>query len=259
MTTQTTTQIVPAYQVGRIALRDKTKTLREVAADLIGPEVEFEHSSDLVPFPAVPQTPILTDEDKAALAKLPQVFAGVLVDERRALTQDEVKALFVERETVKQVLTVLKGREDVINENVRTHVDVDQERAGVAVPKDVIRSGKILVEATPRDASGHYIFASKGKPTRVNVPGTNKAFSLEFRSGNDGGVTIDANHLLDLLERNEITRDQYLSLTSERRIFDEEKATKAIVKDPTLLEVITKVTHRVAPTKPGTSLFVRKA
>ena len=255
----TSTEIVPAFQRLRVALRDHTMTLTEAAGDLIGPVAPEGPGSEVVPFPDVPKTPILTDEDKAALAKLPSVFGKVLVEERRSLAGQEIADLFEERETVRQVMDVLKGRVDVINENVRTHVDVDAEERGVAVPKDYVRSGRVLAEATPRDAAGHYIFASKGNPTRVNIPGTNQAFSLEYRAGSDGGAYIDANHLLDLLEAGEITRDQYLSLTSERRVFDEDKATKAIIKDPSLLGIIAKITRRSSPTKPGTSLFIRKA
>ena len=256
----TGTELVPtAFLQGRIALRDHTKTLVEVAATLLEPEPDHVPGSAMVPFPDVPATPVLTKEHKDALAKLPKVFAKTLVEDRRSLATEEIAALYDERETVKTVMEVLNGRVDVINENVRTHVDVDHEERGIAVPKDHIRSGVVLTEATPRDSSGHYIFASKGKPTRVNIPGTNEAFSLEYRAGRDGGVTIDSHHLLDLYEEGEITREQYLALTSERRVFDEDKATKAIVKDPTLLEVIAKVTRRVAPTKPGTSLFIRKA
>lgn len=257
--TTTSTEIVPAFIAGRIALRDHTKTLTEVAKDLMEPLPDHEPGAEMVPFPAVPQTPILTDEDKEALALLPQVFGKVLVDERRTLEPQEIADLYKERETVKKVVEVLAGRADVINENIRAHVDVDMEARGIAVPKDFVRSGTVLTEATPRDAAGHYIFAKKGEPTRVNIPGTNKAFSLEYRAGKDGGVQIEANLLLDLYEAGKITREQYLAVTSERRVFDEEKATKAIVKDPSLLAVIQLVTRPVAPTKPGTSLFVRKA
>ncbi len=245
-------------KTGRIALRDGA-TLLDVAKNFLEPEPDHTPGSEMIPFPAVPRTPILTAEDKAALARLPEVFGKVLVEERRSLKADEIAALHEERKVVKQVVTVLAGREGVINENIRHHVDVDHEERGVAVPKDKVHAGRVIVEATPRDASGHYIFASQGDPTRVHIPDTNEDFSLEYRKGSDGGVQIDANHLLDLLESEEITRAQYLALTREVRVFDEAKARQAILKDETLLEVIAKVTRRVAPTKPGTSLFVRKS
>lgn len=260
MSTKTTsTEIEPAFLAGRIALRDGAKTLTQVAKDLMEPLPDHQPGAALIPFPDVPKTPVLTDEDKEALALLPTVFAKTLVETRRALEPQEIADLFTERETVKKVVEVLSGRVEVINENVRTHVDVDHEARGIAVPKDYVREGVVLTEATPRDAAGHYIFAAKSEPTRVNIPGTNKDFSLEYRAGQDGGVEINATHLLDLYESGEITRAQYLALTSERRVFDEKKAADAIVKDPTLLAVIQKITRPKAPTKPGTSLFVRKA
>ncbi len=243
---------------GRIALRDGS-TLTDVAKGFLEPEPDHEPGTEMIPFPAVPRTPILTEEHKSALARLPEVFGKVLVEDRRTLSGDEIAALHEERKVVKKVVEVLKGREDVINENIRHHVDVDHEARGIAVPKDQVRGGKVIVEATPRDTAGHYIFAGPQNPTRVHIPGTNEDFSLEYRKGGDGGVQINASHLLDLYEADEITREQYLALTREVRVFDEEKARQSILKDPSLLAIIVRVTHRIAPTKPGTSFYTRKA
>lgn len=255
--TSTALTATESLRKGRIALRDGASLL-DVAKTFLEPEPDHEPGAAMVPFPPVPQTPILTDEDKAALVRLPEVFGKVIVEQRRRLEDDEIAALYDEREVVKQVMSVLDGRVEVINENVRTHVDVDHEERGIAVPKDFVREGKVLTEATPRDAKGHYIFARPQQPTRVRIPGTNMDFSLEYRKGSDSGVTIDSNHLLDLYEAGEITREQYLAVTREVRVFDEKKASAAILRDETLLEVIAKVTKRVAPGKPGTNLQVRK-
>lgn len=241
------TDLAPVFRAGRIALRDGEKTLTQVAATLLEPLPE-ETSTEVVPFPKVPHTPVLTDTERKALRRLPEVYSKVLVEDRRALTGDEIAALYDEREVVRTVVDTLKGRVDVINENVRHHVDVEAEAHGEADPSETLR-----------DAQGHYILAAKGQPTRVHIPGTNQDFSLEYRSGSTGGVTIDSNHLLDLYEDGEITREQYLALTREVRVFDEEKASKAILKDESLLEVIAKITRRTADTKPGTSLYIRKA
>lgn len=239
------TDLTTTFTSGRIALRDGASLL-DVAETLIEP-LSDETTSDVIPFPEVPKTPILTDSDRAALALLPSVYGKTLVTERRTLTGDEISDLHVERETVKKVLKVLEGRVDVINENIRTHVDVEAVNAGLDPD----------AEGVLRDKDGHIILARPKQPTRVHIPGTNQDFSLEFRAGSHGGVVIESNHLLDLYEAGEITRDQYLALTSERRVFDEDKARKSIIKDPTLLDVIRRVTKRTSPTKPGASLFVR--
>lgn len=242
------TEISPLYAQGRLALRDGTKTLREVASDLLDPLPPEEPSTDVIPFPAVPRPLVLEEKHRKALALLPKVFGKVVVDKRRRLTSDEIATLHEERETVKTVMGVLEGRADAIAENIRHHVDVQAEKDGLADP-----------ETTLRDAQGHYILARPQNPTRVNIPGTNEAFSLEYRSGSTGTASVDNNLLLDLYESGKISREEYLAVTAERRVFDEEKATKAVIKNPALLDVIKQATVRSRPGKPGTSLFVRKA
>lgn len=255
----TSTEIVPAFTAGRLALREGSKTLAQVAETLLEPVPDHVPSKEVAPFPDVPQTKVLTEKEKEALLALPTVFGKVVVETRRSLQEQEIAAVAQERDVLKTIVSVLAGREAVVNEYIRHHVDVDAEERGVAVRADVIRGEKVIVEATPRDADGHYILASKGNPTRVHIPNTNEDFSLEYRAGRAGSVTIDSHALLDLYEAGEITREQYLALTVERRVFDEAKATAAVIKDESLLEVIAKISRRTGETKPGTSLYVRKA
>jgi hypothetical protein len=239
--TENTTDLVPLLKKGRIALRNGEATLQQVVSGLVAPLPE--EAVTLVP--SVPRTRVLTDDDRKALAKLPKVFGQVVVEERRVLTGAEIATLHEEREVVKKVTEVLTGRVDVINSNIRHHVDVAAEAEG------------LVDEDTPRDKDGHYILASKGNPTRVPIPGTNEDFSLEYRSGKDNGVFIDSNDLLDLYDDGKISREDYLALTREVRVFDEDKAAKAVLKDERLLEVIAMAAKPKAPTKPGTSLYVR--
>jgi hypothetical protein len=249
-------EIAPAFVRGMIALRRHEKTIIDVMDDLLPAAPEHEVHTEVVPFPAIPKTPILTKEAKAALNRLPNVFAKVLVEERRALTTEEIKALAEERATLKLIVKALTGREAVINENIRTHVDVDHEARGVAVPKDkVSRTNEVIVEATPRDAAGHYIFAKPQNPTRVPIPDSNEEFSLEYKRGS-GQVVIDGDELLALYEEGEVTREEYLAMTREMRVFDQEKASKAAEKNPRVMEILLEISRRQI-SKPGTSLFVR--
>lgn len=257
----TTTEIVSTVTAGKIALRNGEKTLLQVAETLIAPPAPLHvPSTEPEAFPAVPETKVLTAEDKQALLDLPKVFGKVNLETRRTLGEAEIKKVYVEQEVLKRIVKVLAGREDNLKEFVRTHVDVDHEERGMAVKADVLSDdGEVIVEATPRDKSGHYIFATPGNPTRVNIPGTNKAYSLEYNKGRSGEVYIDDNALLDLYETGEITREQYLALTRERRVFDERKAEAACAKDEALLEVIARVTRRKGETAPGTALNIRAA
>ena len=194
----------------------------------------------------VPTSPEITPDVKRALIDLPKVFGKVIVEERRALTSGEVVSLHSEYKVLKAIGDTLTKRMSVVNENVRSHIDVSLERDG------------LVDESTDRDSSGHYVVASKGNPTTVHVDGTNENFSLEFRSGRAGTVSISSEALLDLYEAGEISREQYLSLTRETRVFDEHKATDEILKDPSLMDVVRKASRRTGQTANGTSLFVRK-
>lgn len=233
-----TTELSPLIKQGQIALREGASLTAIAAAMLVEmPEVEALPPA----VPTVPAPVVLTPEVKDALAQMTEVFAAVQPTERRRLTDTEVAALYIERDVVKQVAEVLDGREENIKEYVRNHLDIVAEESGM------------IDENTPRDGKGHYVVASKGNPERLNIPGSNQAFSREFRSGK---AAVDGSRLLDMYEAGEISREDYLAFTREMRVFDEDKALKAINDDPKRLEILARL---AVPASPTTSLFVRKA
>lgn len=205
-------------------------------------------------FPAVPKPLVLTDKFKAALAALPDEFGAVQPTERKALTQAEIAALYIERENLKVVLETLSKREAGIKEAIRNHADVEAETSGLAVAKPVYGpDGEIVVEATPRDLSGHYILCAPQNPTRIPVEGANEEWSIEYTSGK---TTLSGGELDVLFKNDEISREDYLALTVEKRVFDEAKASKAILAKPERLSIIKRITQK---TGANTSLTVRKA
>jgi len=233
-----TTELSPLIKQGQIALREGASLAAVAAAMLVEmPEVEA-----LAPAaPTVPAPVELTPEVKQALEQMSEVFAAVQPTERRRLSDTEVAALYIERDVVKKVGEVLAGREENIKEYVRNHLDVVAEETGRTDAN------------TPRDGKGHYVVAEKGKPERLPIAGTNQAFSREFRSGK---ASVDGSRLLDMYEAGEISREDYLAFTREMRVFDEDKALKAINDDPKRLEILARL---AVPANPTTSLFVRKA
>lgn len=250
--TNTSTAVVALIERGKIALREG-KSLRDVAASVMDPEPEHVAVAEPVPFPDLPKPLTITPEDKRALLDLPKVFGQVNLMERRTLTDEEIVAVRTEQAVLRQIEALMKGRDEALKEYVRTHMDVEAEAQGIAVPKDVVRGGHVVVESTPRDQAGHYILASKGKPFRVDIPGTNQQYSSEYRAGT---VSIDPHVLDDMLENGEISREDYLSVTVERRVFDEAKAQKAMLARPERISLLRKIAKRG---QDGTSLFVRKA
>ena len=178
-----------------------------------------------------------------ALLALPGVFGKVQPDSRRTLTADEVKGLWDERLVLKAIGDLLDSREEDIKTLVRHHLDVDAEESGRAVSKAVIdpETHKVIVEATPRDINGHYVLAAPQQPERLNVPGTDQAFSREFRTGS---ISVDADLLLRLHEDGDLSREDYLSFTREVRVFDKAKALAAISKNPNLLGLLAKISRK---------------
>jgi hypothetical protein len=205
---------------------------------------------------AWPEQVTLDDAAMKALAALPSVFNTVAPAEPKILDDEEITALYSEREVLRQVVEPIAKRDEVIKEIIRHHMDLAAEAENRAVPKQIVRGGHVVAEPTPRDDKGHYILASKGNPERVSIPGTNQAWSREYREGRLGFPEADE-RLLDMYEAGEITREQYLALTREKRVFDEGKAMEAMRKDPsTFVAIVSRLGRRSSA---GTSLFVRKA
>jgi hypothetical protein len=227
----------PIIKTGQIALKDPNATLATVAAALVEVMPEVEQLA-----PAIPQPPkplVLTDEVLEALKQVPEVFAAVQPEDRRALTETEIAALYMEREMLREVTTVLDGRDESIKEYIRIHLDVEAEAAGKA-------NGD-----TKTDLHGHYILASKGNPERVPISGSNKKWSREYFSR---GGAVDGSRLLGMYEAGEISREDYLAFTRETRVFDEDKALKSIHDDPTRLTILARL---AVPGTEGSSVTVR--
>lgn len=250
MTNTTAALVISAQLKGEIA---KARSLKDVAfaLDTIVPEVAPVTSSALYPKPVV-----ITPEAQAAMDALPSVFGVVHPDSPKILSDDEMCALYQEREIVREALAPLSGRDEVIKEIVRHHMDLVAIESNVAVDRQIIRGGHVVADATPRDTKGHFILASKDRPEQCPIPHTNKAWSREFRSGSIS-FNFAAGDLLALYEAGDITREQYLNMTRETRVFDEGKTMECLRKDPeTYLPIFTAVAQRSAD---STSIAVRNA
>lgn len=227
-------EIEPVIGQGRMALRQENATLKSVAAAMLA-DAPYDPAEDLKPAESV----TLSTKLLMALKDLPVFFGRHQVTQIRQLTEIELRDLGAEQQVIDQIMKPLEARREAIKETVRHHMDLTAVADGKVGPH------------TERDANGHYVVARKDDPERVPVPGSNKAWSREYRSGR---VEIDGRKLLDLYDDGEITREQYLAMTREVRVFDEEKALRSMSKDPSLLNVFRKIIKRG---RPGTSLYMR--
>jgi hypothetical protein len=239
---------------GRLVLKKDKFSLKDVADAVVDPLPDLSGYTETLPFPPLPKAVALTPKVQQALALLPSIFGKVNMTSRTSWTDKEVAKVYAEDDVITTLETALKARKDALREGVRTSMDIRAEEAGIAVPKAVVDDkGNVIVAATPRDAAGHYILSSKGKPERLDIVGTNKAYSKEFKAG---GVTISEHALNEALKDGSISREDYLSFTKAVRVFDEDKAKAAIIADDSRLAILRLISSRSGA---GTSLFVRDA
>lgn len=231
-----------------VAISPQQEILQKVTSRLTkGEAVDFSDIlkavSPVAPVPEVPaRLPLpmqITDEQRKAIARLPKVFGSVVPIERRALTPDEVEALIEERATLDAVSKLAKTRiESGIRVAVYNHFDVQAEEAEIP-------------DGTVRDKDGHYILAGEERSPKMG-----KKFTREPRQGSP---TLNEATLESLIESDEFpdfTRADYLAMTTQVRVIDENKVMIALKKNPALLQVIAKATD---PGLPSASFYMRNA
>jgi hypothetical protein len=228
-------EIETVETIGRLALAQDGATLKSVAAALLA-EAPLGEPKKL----KVPAKVTMTDELVSALTVLPAVFAKEQVTAIRQLPPEELTDLAEEQETITAILKPLDTRLAAIKDAIRHHLDLT-----------AVADGRVTPE-TEVDANGHYVVARKGMPDTLPMPGTNQAWSNEYKSGT---TEIDGSKLLAMYEDGVISRATYLAFTKEVRVFDETKAFASISKDPSLLGIFKKIIKRG---RSGSSLYVRK-
>lgn len=246
-------EIEPFIEKGRLVLKTDADFAKVRDAMTTLPVADTERK-EMVPFPAIPNPVIITDEEIAALARLKDVFAVVQPDERRALTAEENKALYDERDTLDKILGLLSTRREAIGTLVKHHMDVTAEEAGKAFPVATDDEDGHH-PATERDEHGNYILSAPKDPERNRIPQTNLDWSREYRKGK---LTFSGSVAKDMEEAGEISREAYLAMTRETRVFDENKAMLAAQKKDLQDDVLKVIKRGTGFSAPGTSLFVRK-
>lgn len=207
---------------GKISLSDLFDTV------IAKPEGEVP---DLKP----PVPPKLTESQKAAIARLPDVYGRVVLTAIRKLTPKEAASLVEERSTIDEILGVLTKRKDEsIREVFANHMDL-------VTPED-------KKEGARHDGKGHLAVKHEDP-----VPGTGKKIQ-RIVSGGKPRLTIE--HVESLHEAGVIDRPTYLKITKKPdlpRVLDEDGLHKAIQKTPALFFALGSVAE---PTTPTTSIKV---
>lgn len=225
-------EIEAVLSKGRKALEQGanfTKVLKAMAED-----VQPERAK----VPEVPSAIPMTDELVHALGVLHAVFGRVNPENVRQLTDAENADLLEENRTIDTVIKALTDRLEATKMIARNHMHMT-----------ALAEGRVPVLDDEIDQRGHVLVARPGEPYKVPVPGTDKAWSLQYVAPR---VEIDETLLKQLQETDP---KAYLALTRQVRVFDEEKAIQSIRKNPGLLQTVHKL---IKKGRASTSLFVRK-
>lgn len=169
-------------------------------------------SSDSIP---VAPPAVMTDAEKEALARLPEVFGVVCPREPRRLSETEVDALVEER----AVLATLEGMMGTRKTDIRTivfaHLDTEiaEHLDGVMEP--------------PKDGRGNYLV--KGEVV------SRKHGARLTREIRKGSVTVSVAKLKELADDPEVdwfTHEDYLAMTAPVRVVDELNVALFMRKNP---------------------------
>jgi hypothetical protein len=192
----------------QLVKNDPAPNITVLAEILAGPDVPLRPAEQA--FPAVPKPAVLTEEAREAFAKITELYGEVGPKQRRTLTRAELRKLTEERMAIDAALTALESRKKSIGEIIRTHQDVAAEEAGLAVPRAKLGpDDAVIVEASPRDAGGHYLLARPKLPAQEPVPDLGRAWSQEYAAGK---LVLDATGkgLKAALDAGDLSRETYL-------------------------------------------------
>lgn len=198
-------EIVPTYNFDELEISLKTSPDATLGSLLTQLATIPAPAQEKVPEKKVGLTEIeaINEEMQRSSKALAEVFGKTsLPATRRALRNVELDKFLAEKLEIAAAKKALDAREKQIGDAVATHFDVVAEKSGAAKP------GK-----TPVDQHGHYLIGGSSKDLRqeARTPGASQFFAREKSKDT---VEPSIAKLQELLDAKEITRAEFLSLTS---------------------------------------------
>lgn len=247
------TEVEPVLTGALALLTDNPEATLDALSALVVTVPESRVTAEAQPFPALPKHVPLTEELRRALNHLPEVFNSVEPKARRSLSQTEIDLLTIEQGILGLIGSAMAARMEAVKETIRHHMDVDAEEKGIAAPKAKVDSstGAVIVPATPRDQSGHYLLAEEKHPHQVQAGPLSWSQERSAAAPKPSGAVLQQAY-----DAGEIDREDYLAVTMQTRVFDQLGARALIRKDPARgLRVLRRIT---VAGKPKSSLYLRK-
>lgn len=217
-----------------------------------------------------PPLPVaISDDQRVALTRLPEVFASVVPTERRAIEPKEVDMLLDERAVLKSIEELVKKRLDAIALTVNIHNTETAEAAIAAAEAEAGDDPEAKAAARERvladlgavlDAEGNPFYTDKGHfAAKAYIDGEDEAvqecFEVRVSKGKAAMSRERLKELADDPDVDFIDHKDYLSMTTQVREFDPAKAIIAVRKKPELLRAVGQATTTSAPT---VSVYVSK-
>lgn len=217
----------------KTALREGTVAKIDTIFDAVAPKP----SSPVVA--KVPMPVAISDDERAALARLPEVIGAVVPTERRVLTEDEPDRLLDEREVLKVIEGLVKRRLSDISLTVLNHSSAEVD-AGATDGVMLDQDGKPLL-----NKEGQVIRKVKVTP---QAPQIKSCFSVETRGGTPAFDLSQFEKDCDDPEITDLTHQDYIDNTTQVRVFDENKVMINLRKNPDLLDTLARYVKAPVPT-----------
>lgn len=214
-------------EAGRLALSEEA-SLAEVhraiehanAADVFAPEVS-----------PLPKRITVTEDLALTLKHLPgNIQTAQLPNVRRALTEPERESLLSLLDEVKATEKLLKNTTESLKAAWFNHFDSVAEKEGRAD------------ENTPRDRNGWYLLEDRENGTAAD---TDVIATREIRQG---AVSLTAENLKALEDAGQLSHEDYLALTKQTRVVDEDHFLKALAQREHLIPVVAQAIEEKPPT-----------
>lgn len=225
----------------KTALREGTVAKIDTIFDAVAPKPTSPEVAK-VPMPVA-----ISDEERQALERLPEVIGAVVPTERRVLTDDEPDLLLSEREVLKVIEGLVKRRLSDISLTVLNHSSSEVDLGatdGVMLDQD----GKPLL-----NKEGQVVRKVKVLPQDSSIK---SCFSVETRGGTPTFDLAQFEKDCDDPEVEDLTHQDYLDNTTQVRVFDENKVMINLRKNPDLLDSIARYVKAPVPT---VAVYVRTA
>lgn len=234
----------PAVQTAIVEALEGGHSIEEVIEALLADRIV---AAEQPPPPPVKPQP-LTEDERAALKRLPQVFGSVAPTTRRKLNATEMESLVDERNVISTILSRLEERKsDSIRETLAHHFDVlAEEEALRGLPEGVSkRAQKEAVASIRRDAKGHYAVKQEQQTEH------GKAQRIVSGGKVSGPTSADIQRLYD---EGKIDRKTWMAITEvpvvapPKRNLSQARLREAVKRDPSLMFLLAGVTRENLPT-----------